>query len=79
MSAAPSHPSPVPHPAPQPVPHPEPPSALSSAPPGTFPRQAGRIMAGEIAQQPAVLRRILDRGAPAIRAAATAIAANRPG
>ncbi|WP_329613965.1 SIS domain-containing protein [Streptomyces brevispora] len=38
----------------------------------------GRIMSGEMAEQPAVLRRILDQGAPAIRAVAAEIAARRP-
>ncbi|MGW3402959.1 SIS domain-containing protein, partial [Streptomyces zhihengii] len=38
----------------------------------------GRIMAGEMAQQPAVLRRILDEGAPRIRETAAAVAARRP-
>ncbi|WP_240134893.1 SIS domain-containing protein [Streptomyces sp. MUM 178J] len=38
----------------------------------------GRIMAGEMAEQPAVLRRVLEAGAPAIREAAEAIAAKRP-
>ncbi|MFF8287914.1 SIS domain-containing protein [Streptomyces sp. NPDC016309] len=40
--------------------------------------QPGRIMSGEMAEQPAVLRRILERGAPAIRSVAGAIAARRP-
>ncbi|GAA4901233.1 SIS domain-containing protein [Streptomyces coeruleoprunus] len=40
--------------------------------------EPGRIMAGEMAEQPAVLRRILDEGAPAIRAVAEAVAARRP-
>ncbi|MGI5402815.1 SIS domain-containing protein [Streptomyces sp. CA-135486] len=40
--------------------------------------QPGRIMAGEMAEQPTVLRRILEKGAPRIREAATAIAARRP-
>ncbi|WP_432065218.1 SIS domain-containing protein [Streptomyces sp. C10-9-1] len=38
----------------------------------------GRVMAGEMAQQPAVLRRILDEGAPRIRAVAREVAARRP-
>ncbi|MFG2407882.1 SIS domain-containing protein [Streptomyces brevispora] len=38
----------------------------------------GRIMSGEMAEQPAVLRRILDQGAPVIRAVAAEIAARRP-
>ncbi|WP_432074869.1 SIS domain-containing protein [Streptomyces wuyuanensis] len=38
----------------------------------------GRIMAGEVAEQPAVLRRILAEGAPRIRATAAAIAEREP-
>ncbi|GAA1967820.1 SIS domain-containing protein [Kitasatospora viridis] len=38
----------------------------------------GRIMAAEIAEQPAVLRRILEQGAEPIRAVAGQIAARRP-
>ncbi|MCF3133543.1 SIS domain-containing protein [Streptomyces olivochromogenes] len=38
----------------------------------------GRIMAREMAEQPAVLRRILDEGAPAVRQVAQEIAARRP-
>ncbi|MDF2254579.1 SIS domain-containing protein [Streptantibioticus ferralitis] len=40
--------------------------------------QPGRIMSGEMAQQPAVLRRILDEGAPKIREIAERIAARNP-
>ncbi|MGW7369094.1 SIS domain-containing protein [Streptomyces sp. NPDC054841] len=40
--------------------------------------QPGTIMSGEMAEQPAVLRRILDRGAPRIRAVASEIAARKP-
>ncbi|MGW1074340.1 SIS domain-containing protein [Streptomyces sp. NPDC002537] len=40
--------------------------------------QPGRIMSGEMAEQPAVLRRILDEGAPEIRATAARIAARGP-
>ncbi|GGP88171.1 SIS domain-containing protein [Streptomyces roseolilacinus] len=40
--------------------------------------EPGRIMAGEMAEQPAVLRRILERGAPDIRAVAQAVAARGP-
>ncbi|WP_415951916.1 SIS domain-containing protein [Streptomyces sp. KLOTTS4A1] len=40
--------------------------------------QAGRIMAAEMAEQPAVLRRILEQGAPKIRAVAGRIAARAP-
>lgn len=38
----------------------------------------GRIMSGEMAEQPAVLRRILQEGAPKIREVAAAIAARSP-
>lgn len=38
----------------------------------------GRIMSGEMAEQPAMLRRILDRGAPRIREVAAEIAARKP-
>lgn len=38
----------------------------------------GRIMSGEMAEQPAVLRRILDEGAPRIRRIAEQIAARNP-
>ncbi|MGH4035436.1 SIS domain-containing protein [Actinomycetota bacterium Odt1-20B] len=38
----------------------------------------GRMMSREMAEQPEVLRRILDTGAPAIRATAEAIATRRP-
>ncbi|MGW4027999.1 SIS domain-containing protein [Streptomyces sp. NPDC004838] len=38
----------------------------------------GRIMSGEMAEQPAVLRRILEQGAPRIRETASAIAARGP-
>lgn len=38
----------------------------------------GRIMSGEMAEQPAVLRRILDEGAPRIREIAEQIAARSP-
>ncbi|GAA2451892.1 SIS domain-containing protein [Streptomyces lavendulocolor] len=40
--------------------------------------QPGRIMSGEMAEQPDVLRRILEEGAPAIRATARAVAARSP-
>ncbi|MEU1626308.1 SIS domain-containing protein [Streptomyces sp. NPDC020096] len=40
--------------------------------------QPGRIMSGEMAQQPAVLRRILEEGAPKIREIAEQIAARNP-
>ncbi|MEU0842204.1 SIS domain-containing protein [Streptomyces sp. NPDC005962] len=46
----------------------------------TAPRsdQPGRIMSGEMNEQPAVLRRILDQGAPKIRETAERIAARAP-
>ncbi|WP_199551195.1 SIS domain-containing protein [Streptomyces sp. N35] len=40
--------------------------------------QAGRIMAAEMAEQPTVLRRILEQGAPRIRAVADQISARSP-
>ena len=40
--------------------------------------QPGGIMSGEMAEQPAVLRRILDEGAPRIREVAAAVAARKP-
>ncbi|MFI9581480.1 SIS domain-containing protein [Streptomyces sp. NPDC052236] len=40
--------------------------------------QPGRIMSGEMAEQPAVLRRILEEGALRIREAAASIAARKP-
>src|SRR2546423_4053485 len=40
--------------------------------------QPGRIMSGEMAQQPDVLRRILDEGAPKIREIAERVAARNP-
>ncbi|MBT2506308.1 SIS domain-containing protein [Streptomyces sp. ISL-98] len=40
--------------------------------------QPGRIMSGEMAEQPAVLRRILETGAPRIRETAQAIAERKP-
>ncbi|MEV5578046.1 SIS domain-containing protein [Streptomyces parvus] len=53
--------------------------------PATFPAdpggqgdRPGRIMSGEMAEQPAMLRRILDRGAPRIREVAAEIAARKP-
>ncbi|CAL9556375.1 SIS domain-containing protein [Streptomyces albus] len=42
------------------------------------PSGPGTIMSGEMAEQPAVLRRILDEGAPAIREVAERIAAQNP-
>ncbi|MGA6160308.1 hypothetical protein ACPEIC_44100 [Stenotrophomonas sp. NPDC087984] len=38
----------------------------------------GRIMSGEMAEQPAVLRRILEQGAPPIREIAEQMAARNP-
>lgn len=38
----------------------------------------GRIMSGEMAEQPEVLQRILTRGAPRIRQIAAEIAARAP-
>ncbi|GAA2400682.1 SIS domain-containing protein [Streptomyces glaucosporus] len=49
--------------------------SATTAPRGERP---GRIMAGEMAEQPAVLRRILGEGAPRIREVAERIAARRP-
>ncbi|CAL9520680.1 Glutamine--fructose-6-phosphate aminotransferase [isomerizing] [Streptomyces sp. enrichment culture] len=49
--------------------------AATPAPHGERP---GRIMSGEMAEQPAVLRRILDEGAPRIRETAERIAARGP-
>ncbi|MEU1594666.1 SIS domain-containing protein [Streptomyces sp. NPDC005708] len=49
--------------------------------PTTDPRSddlPGRIMAGEMAEQPAVLRRILDAGAPRIQEVAREVAARKP-
>ncbi|MFV2119380.1 SIS domain-containing protein [Streptomyces sp. Act-28] len=40
--------------------------------------EPGRIMAGEMAEQPAVLRRLLERGASGIREVARAVAAREP-
>ncbi|MBO8192611.1 SIS domain-containing protein [Streptomyces oryzae] len=42
------------------------------------PSEPGTIMSGEMAEQPAVLRRILDEGVPAIREVAARIAARNP-
>ncbi|MFJ5551904.1 SIS domain-containing protein [Streptomyces sp. NPDC093225] len=41
-------------------------------------QRPGRMMAAEMAEQPAVLRRLLADGAPAIRATAEAVAEHRP-
>ncbi|RAJ71431.1 glucosamine--fructose-6-phosphate aminotransferase (isomerizing) [Streptomyces sp. Amel2xB2] len=56
-------------------PAPTPEQHSSTARSGSAP---GRIMAGEMAEQPAVLRRILDEGAPRIREIAEEIAARSP-
>ncbi|HZG04459.1 MAG TPA: SIS domain-containing protein [Streptomyces sp.] len=50
-------------------------SATTPAPRGERP---GRIMSGEMAEQPAVLRRLLSEGAPRIREVAERIAARNP-
>jgi glucosamine--fructose-6-phosphate aminotransferase (isomerizing) len=49
-----------------------------SAPSQESSSKPGRIMAGEMAEQPAVLRRILDEGAPRIREIAEQVAARSP-
>lgn len=51
---------------------------MSATPAGAASARPGHIMAGEMAEQPAVLRRILEQGAPAIREVAAAIAARNP-
>ncbi|MFE7777785.1 SIS domain-containing protein [Streptomyces sp. NPDC057445] len=53
-------------------------SATTSAGHDEYDEQRGRIMSGEMAEQPAVLRRILDQGAPRIREVAAAIAERAP-
>ncbi|MGQ4478221.1 SIS domain-containing protein [Streptomyces sp. SAS_276] len=50
-------------------------TATTPAPDSDLP---GRIMAREMAEQPAVLRRILDEGAPRIRRVAQEVAARKP-
>ncbi|MER7924953.1 SIS domain-containing protein [Streptomyces sp. NPDC096057] len=50
-------------------------TATTPAPDSDLP---GRIMAREMAEQPAVLRRILDEGAPRIRQVAQEVAARKP-
>ncbi|MEY9963144.1 glucosamine--fructose-6-phosphate aminotransferase (isomerizing) [Streptacidiphilus sp. MAP12-16] len=57
---------------------PSPSPSASSGFPATGLRAPGHIMAGEMAQQPAVLQRILDEGAPVIREIAAEIAARNP-
>jgi glucosamine--fructose-6-phosphate aminotransferase (isomerizing) len=51
---------------------------MTATPPAPDSDLPGRIMAREMAEQPAVLRRILDEGAPRIRQVAQAVAARRP-
>ncbi|MGW8883923.1 SIS domain-containing protein [Streptomyces sp. NPDC055749] len=53
-------------------------SATSSAAQRDQGERPGVIMSGEMAEQPAMLRRILQRGAPAIRQVAAEIAAKKP-
>jgi glucosamine--fructose-6-phosphate aminotransferase (isomerizing) len=49
-----------------------------TATPPSEPYEPGRLMAGEMAEQPAVLRRLLQEGAPDIRRTAEAIASRAP-
>ncbi len=51
---------------------------MSTTPASAESVRLGRIMAGEMAEQPAVLRRILEEGAQGIRQTAAAIAARNP-
>lgn len=51
---------------------------MSAKTPDARTERPGRIMSGEMAEQPAVLRRILEEGAPRIREVADAVAARRP-
>ncbi|HCA87159.1 MAG TPA: glucosamine-6-phosphate deaminase [Streptomyces sp.] len=51
---------------------------MSATSPAQQSERPGRIMSGEMAEQPAVLRRILDEGAPRIREIAEQIAARSP-
>ena len=51
---------------------------MTATPPSGQPAAPGRLMAGEMAEQPAVLRRLLEVGAPAIRRTAEAVAAREP-
>ncbi|PZT76572.1 MULTISPECIES: SIS domain-containing protein [unclassified Streptomyces] len=51
---------------------------MSATHPADDRERPGRIMSGEMAEQPAMLRRILERGAPAIRRTAELIAARSP-
>lgn len=54
------------------------PAAQAASGPGAAEHAPGRIMSGEMTEQPAVLRRILDEGAPGIRRIAEQIAARNP-
>lgn len=51
---------------------------MSAPTPTQQPSMPGRIMSGEMAEQPTVLRRILEEGAPRIREIAEQIAARNP-
>ncbi|MFJ4844004.1 MULTISPECIES: SIS domain-containing protein [unclassified Streptomyces] len=51
---------------------------MSAPTPTQQPPMPGRIMSGEMAEQPTVLRRILEEGAPRIREIAERIAARNP-
>lgn len=51
---------------------------MSAPTPSEQPPVPGRIMSGEMAEQPAVLRRILEEGAPVIRETAEQIAGRDP-
>ncbi|MBA2944454.1 SIS domain-containing protein [Streptomyces himalayensis] len=51
---------------------------MTATTPGPQSEQPGRIMSREMAEQPAVLRRILESGAPKIRAVAEQVAAKKP-
>ncbi|HET6633509.1 MAG TPA: SIS domain-containing protein [Streptomyces sp.] len=51
---------------------------MTATPPSEELHAPGRLMSGEMAEQPAVLRRLLEEGAPAIRRTAEAVAARAP-
>jgi glucosamine--fructose-6-phosphate aminotransferase (isomerizing) len=51
---------------------------MSATTPSQRDERPGRIMFGEMAEQPAVLRRLLDEGAPRVREVAAQIAARGP-
>ncbi|QDQ13601.1 SIS domain-containing protein [Streptomyces spectabilis] len=51
---------------------------MTVTPSSSYSEQPGRIMSREMAEQPDVLRRILDSGAPHIRRTAEEVAAKRP-